>query len=491
MIATDQTVELHLEVPPGQLITYDLAKLCSALDIDDPSRIAVEVQGRRAILTIYPANPLGAVRAVTRDDLVMDRQGRIVVGRYHNGRPVKRRLYDPATGSAQRFLLFGTTGAGKSRALQMDLAAEKINGIVSWMCDLKHGQSVPEAQGNVDWFGTTLEEAILILRAGVEVAKGRMARYSAMGRTAFVRNRPDPLLHIRIEEANRLLEKGSPYRDEATYLIRELGRTGRSVGVGEGLSAQASHLEELGGSDTLRAMLKEGEVTLLRWSSSMMRQLVADGLLPAGTQLMPIPKTLRPARLVSQFDDYEDEDDGEGTQGTAYVLSGPHPTSMMRHFRIGSVSPLPGLDPEILALYGPEEPPRLETASWDAAGDAYAVRDNEHLMAGLCAMVADEAEQAQARAAGKSRRGPSAAADDDDAPAESFGPELLSDRIAAVLEAADGPLKAEEILERVNADGGREVKLGSVRNELGGMIDNETAVRAERGFYAPALAHTT
>ncbi|MFI0425309.1 hypothetical protein, partial [Spongiactinospora sp. 9N601] len=232
-----------------------------------------------------------------------------------------------------------------SRTLQMELAAEKINGIVSWLADLKHGQSVPEAEDNVDWFGTTPEEAMLALRSGAGVTNERMARYSAMGRTAFVLGRPDPLLHIRIEEANRLLEKGSPYREEATFLIRELGRTGRSVGVGVGLSAQASHLEELGGSDTLRAMLKEGEVTLLRWSSSMMRQLVADGLLPAGVQLMPIPKTLRPARLVSQFDDVDgdDEDDAEGTQGTAYILSGPHPTAMMRHWRVGSIEPLEGM----------------------------------------------------------------------------------------------------------------------------------------------------
>ncbi len=72
---------------------------------------------------------------------------------------------------------------------------------------------------------------------------------------------------MRIDEANRLLERGAPYRDEATHLVKELGRTGRSVGVGEELDAQASHLEELGGSDTLRAMLKEGEVVLLRWCS--------------------------------------------------------------------------------------------------------------------------------------------------------------------------------------------------------------------------------
>lgn len=472
----DEVVELMLEVPQGEVISYDLAKLCSALDITDPSRIAVETDGsRRAIVTVYPANPLADVRAVTRADLVMDRRGFITVGRYHNGRPARRRLYDPSTGSGQRFLLFGTTGAGKSRALQMELAAEKINGIVSWVADLKHGQSVPEARGNVDWFGTTLEEAILMLRAAVAVALERMARYSALGRTAFVLGDPDPLLHVRIEEANRLLEKGSPYRDEATYLTRELGRTGRSVGVGEGLSAQASHLEEMGGSDTLRAMLKEGEVTLLRWSSSMMRQLVSDGLLPAAAQLMPIPKTLKPIELVSQFDAYDDDEDAPGTQGTAYLLSGPHPTSMMRHWRVGSIEPLPGLDPEILDLYGDGEPARLELASHGAAGAAYQVRHDRDAMDALCATLKDAAPQATASASTAAAGGGRAA--------------LLEDRVLAVLAEAEKPMSATEILDAVNADGGREVKLGSVRNELVTLARDEKITRPDgtNGVYAPVL----
>jgi hypothetical protein len=475
--AADDVVELALEVPQGQVISYNLANLCSALAITDPSRIAVETDGlRRAIVTIYPANPLADVRAVTRDDLVMDRRGYITVGRYHNGRPARRRLFDPSTGSAQRFLLFGTTGAGKSRTLQMELAAEKINGIVSFLADLKFGQSVPEARGNVDWFGTLAEEAILMLRAAVAVAQERMGRYSAMGRTAFVRGRPDPLLHVRIEEANRLLEKGAPYRDEATYLIRELGRTGRSVGVGLGLSAQASHLEELGGSDTLRAMLKEGEVTLLRWSSSMMRQLVSDGLLPAGAQLMPIPKTLKPVELISQFDAYDDEDeDGPGMQGAAYLLSGPHPTSMMRHWRVGSIEPLPGLDPEILDLYGDDEPARLEDASHDAAGTAYECRGDRAAMDALCAALrGDDTTQATTTTTASTSAGAGAA--------------FIDDRVLAVLADAEEPLSAHDILDAVNNDGGRPAKLGSVRNALVKHVNAGDAIRlpGTNGMYAPA-----
>ncbi|MFK0113962.1 transfer protein [Streptomyces sp. NPDC091217] len=471
-IPDDQVVELMVEVPPGQVLRYDLAALVSAFDIDDPGRIAVETDGsRRAIVTIYPSNPLTTMPPPSEADMLMDKLGRIVVGRYHNGRPARRRLFDPRTGSAQRALVFGTTGAGKSRTVQYLLACEKRNRIVSWYGDLKGGQSAPEAEGNVDWFATSQEEVILMLRAAVAIAQeARQPRYRAMGRNAFLIGDPDPLLSVRIDEANRLLEKGAPYREEGTYLVKELGRTGRSVGVGEELDAQASHLEELGGSDTLRAMLKEGEVTLLRWSSSMMRQLVADGLLPAGSQLMPIPKQLRPQILRSQFAaDADDDDDFCDTQGTAYLLSGPHPTSMMRHFRIGSITPTPGLDPEILALYGPDEPEHLEKASLDAAGEAYAARGTA-AMADLCAAVKEE--QAKKAAVVQAASG-------------GRGPQRTEDRIRAVLAASDDPMTADQVAAAVNADGGKEVSLGTVRLRLGKLAEaGEDVVRVGHGLYA-------
>lgn len=475
----DDVYELTLEVPQGKVISYDLAALCSALDISDPTRIAVETDGlRRALVTIYPSNPLAQVRAVTREDLVMDRHGRIVTGLYHNGRPVRKRLFDPSTGSAQRFLLFGTTGAGKSRALQIELIAEKLNGFCTWLADLKLGQSVPEAEGQVDWYARSQEEAILMLMAAVAVAQDRMRRYSAAGRNSFALG-GDPLLHVRIDEANRLLERGAPYRDMATHLIKELGRTGRSVGVGIGLAAQASHLEELGGSDTLRAMLKEGEVTLLRWSSSMMRQLVGDGLLPAGEQLMPIPKTLAPRVLRSQFDAAadDDEDDAPGTQGTGYLLSGPHPTAMMRHLRIGSIAPTPGLDPEILALYGPDAPTRLEKTSHDAAGVAYAARHDPAAMEGLCQALRDAQDQqgqTSATSGGSTSR------------ATTGGQKRrrVDDRVLAVLATAEDAMTADAVREAVNADGGREVSLGSVRNALTGLADSGDVARPGHGLYA-------
>ncbi|GGS84538.1 major plasmid transfer protein, traa [Planobispora rosea] len=495
-----------VEHPEGKAITYDRDALCKKLGVDDPGRLIVETQGYHGLVMVYPHNPLAQVRAVTREDLIMDRHGRYTAGFYHNGQPVRKRLFDPSTGSAQRFVLIGTTGAGKSKTLQLQLIAEKINGICTWLADLKEGQSVPEAAGNVDWRVTSLEGAVLMLMAGVEVAKARMRRYSALGRNAFVLG-DDPLLHIHIDEVNRLLERGSPYRALATRLIKELSRTGRSVGVGIGLAAQAFHLEELGGSDTLRAMMKTGEVTLLRWTSSMMRQLVADGILQIGSQLLPIPETLAPTVLRSPFDVAGDDSDVPGTQGMAYYVSGPRPTSLMRHLRVGSIAPLPGLDPEILALYGPEEPRRLEEASLQALdGDgieymAYALRNDDGAMAALCAQFADAVRTSKTKAG----RGPTAPADadaddhanddhnsedgeDDGGGDATLPPASLPERILAVLKAATAPMSAAAICEAVNADGGRQVGLGAVRNVLTRLSapENGPVTRPGHGLYALA-----
>lgn len=477
-IPAGEIVELILEAPPGQIVKFNHAALCSALGVtDDPARVVVETDGNRAIVTIYPSNPLAVMPAPSVADMMMDRYGRIVVGRHHNGRPARRRLFDKRTGSAQRAFVIGTTGAGKSRTVQYVLACEKRNRIVSLYGDLKGGQSAPESENQVDWRATSQEGNVLMLRSAVAIAHVRQRRYAALGRNAFLIGSPDPLISVRIDEANRGLERGAPYRDEMTYLVKELGRTGRSVGVGIELDAQASHLEELGGSDTLRGMLKEGEIVLLRWSSQMMAQLVADGLLPAGVQLMPIRKQLKPPPLRSQFDPADDDDDFCDTQGMAYLLSSSTPTSLMRHWRIGSIEPLPGLDPEILALYGPGEPARLEEASWEAAGPAYAARNDPEAMAALClALRAEYAEKDQ-----KTKGGGSTGR---------TGRPRLDDRVVAVLAATDEPLTAEEVLDAVNEDGHRAVKIGSVCNSLGQLADDGdgqgdgTVIRAGRNLYA-------
>jgi len=447
--------EYVLRTPPGGVKRYDHDALCDLLDVDDRSRVIFEQGvGREAIVRVYPSNPLMNMRDIHVDDLLMDARGRIMLGTYYDGSPLRFRLFDPKTGNAQRGAIFGTTGAGKSRLVQAILVAAKRSGIVVHLADLKSGQSVPEAHGQVATRVTTQYEAILMLRGLVHEAERRMKVYAGRGRSGFLINDPDPLTYGIVDEANRLLEKGAPFRDEAARLIKELGRTGRSVGVGIIIAAQASHLEELGGSDTLRAMLKEGEVILLRWSSAMMQQLVGDGLVPRGEALQPILKVVGRVQRIRRFNEVADDDDDDvNSQGMLYHLTGPRPTSMARSYVVGSIAPCPGYDPLILALYGDGEPP----------GEAIDLE--AHMTA---------KERKAARGGGKS--GKSGDQDDDEtdedgesdeAPAPDVTSMTTAQRILALLP-ADGMAEVD-LLAALNDDGGREVRRGTLRTTISNL----------------------
>ncbi|MFI9783246.1 transfer protein [Kitasatospora sp. NPDC051984] len=452
--------EFTVEAPPGDIIKFDPARLADAMRIDDPSRLAIEARGSQALVTVYPTDPLADVQLPSPEALAMDARGRIWIGVHHNGRRVWIQLYDPVSGSAQRLLVFGTTGAGKSTLGQIILAAMKRSGIATFYGDLKGGQSAPEARENVDWPVYSQEGVMAQLHTTWSIMREREARYAKMGRSKFLMGRPDPLLYQIIDEPNRLLEKGAPYREQATFYIKDIGRTGRSLGIGIGLFAQAGHLEELGGSDTMRAMLKEGEVLLLRWTSSMMQQLVADGLLPAGQKLAPIPKKAGATRLISQFES-EADDDRPGTQGSGYHLSGPYPGARMRAFNVGSKTPTDGLDPEMLALYGDGPHAALEKASWPAAGRAYLDKLDGADAYNAAFPPPETDDESGSRPRSSAPSGPGRP--------HSAARLTLADRVQAALEATDGDMDAHALLEAVNADGGRAVKLGSIRNALSNL----------------------
>jgi hypothetical protein len=400
---------------------------------------------------VYPANPLMNMREISAGDLLMDPRGRVMLGAYYDGAPLRFRLFDPKTGNAQRGAAFGTTGAGKSRLVQAILVACKLSGVVVHLADLKHGQSVPEAVGQVATRVTTQYETILMLRGLVAEAERRMKAYAHLGRSGFVIGDPDPLMYGIVDEANRLLEKGAPFRDEGAVLIKELGRTGRSVGVGIIIAAQAGHLDELGGSDTLRAMLKEGEVILLRWSSAMMQQLVGDGLIPRGEALQPIPKVVGQVRRIRRYHEAPcDDDDDVNSQGMLYHLTGPRPTSMARTFVVGSVAPCPGHDPLILSLYGTGAPPgeAIDLEAYMTPKERKAARGGN---AG-----GDEGDDSDDEAAPL-----------DEEPALDAASMTTGERILVALP-MEGMTEAE-LMAALNADGGREIRRGTLRTTISNL----------------------
>ncbi|MDT0412746.1 MULTISPECIES: DNA/RNA helicase domain-containing protein [Streptomyces] len=474
MSAREEIREYVLKTPPGGIRRYDHDALCDLLGVEDRSRVIFEQGvGREAIVRVYPSNPLTDMRPVRPDDLRMDADGCVRIGAYFDDEPLPFRLFDPDTGNAQRGAVFGTTGAGKSRLVQAILAACKQNNIIVHLADLKHGQSVPEAKGQTATHVTAQYDTILMLRGLVAEAERRMTAYGALGRSGFVIGDPDPLMYGIIDEANRLLEKGAPFRAEAATLIKELGRTGRSVGVGIIIAAQAGDLAELGGSDTLRAMLKEGEVILLRWSSSMMRQLVQDGLLAKGEALQPIPKTIGRVRRVRRYDAPAAQSANKAnSQGMLYHLTGGRPASMARTYMVGSTAPTPGFDPVILDLYGPTAPPGepIDLARY---------------------VTVKEAEKGMRPRAGALPTTAPTLPDPDpaEAPQTPQGPPTIARRILALLP-PDG-MSVPDLLEALNADGRgtRPVRRGTLLTTLSTMRDRGQVARPdETGLVRPLPA---
>ncbi|MFC4497898.1 hypothetical protein ACFPA8_27600 [Streptomyces ovatisporus] len=458
--------EIMVEVEPGESITYNRAKLISAFrayGITDPRCVVVEIDPSGvAMVTVYERPPLDDMPAARGEDLVMDAKGFVTVGRYHNGRPMRVRLYKPGSG-ATRVAFFGASGSGKSRALQLVMAAEKRSGIATWLSDLKGGQSVPEARGNVDWFNTTQEGAIHQLRsaAGVmEYRKGVLGHQSH-----FIHSARHPLLSVRIEEANLLLKQGAPYRDEASYLITTLGNAGRSLGVGVSISGQAGRVADLGGGAALRDSLTEGAVFMLRWpaSGAGMVSLIVGALLDAAEQLTPISG--EKPKLRSQLTPAIGGEVDPDTAGMTYLISAESEekvTTLGRFLRVGSTEVLEGLDPEILDLYGPGDPVTVEQGAAEGAGQAYAERWD-----GVPLKKGEETPGSEGHA-------------DDDAP-RVISKTPVRKRVQEALSVE--PMDADALLAAVNDDGGREVTSTSLRTTIRQLVTNRHVMQDEDGAY--------
>ena len=90
--------EYILRTRPGGVKGFDHDALCDLLGVDDPSRVIFEQgRGRAAVVRVFPVNPLATMRAITLPDLAMDEHGRIRIGSYYDGEPLRMRVHDPIT----------------------------------------------------------------------------------------------------------------------------------------------------------------------------------------------------------------------------------------------------------------------------------------------------------------------------------------------------------------------------------------------------------
>ncbi|MER6364455.1 hypothetical protein [Kitasatospora sp. NPDC001527] len=359
--------------PRGKRIRLPHSEICSALDVDDPTRLVIETDGlRQAVVSVYRINPLMSVRKATVADLTMDDHGRVAVGVCHDGRPAVMRLWDPGQG-ALRGIVAGVTGAGKSVLLNLILAAEKRSGVVSWVADIQGGMSLPEADGRVNWFAKGEDEALEMLWSAHRVMKFREGVSNMLGRGDFALGEPWPLINITLDEINRLLSHPDEKKKKvAAYLIADIQKTGRKVGIGIRLAVQSLHLKDLGDEEAIRQQGKVGVLFLMRTTSSSTRDMGLDGVAPPGFQLENIPARIYDNGQIEALFEGTDDDEGQSTAGMAYMFLDGR-AKFMRTFYAEKKN---GIYPDLIELYGDEPPTAITDSEAEAAGKAYALRDN-------------------------------------------------------------------------------------------------------------------
>ncbi|MFE4177146.1 winged helix-turn-helix domain-containing protein [Streptomyces sp. NPDC056909] len=372
--AEPHRIVLLVASPPGKEIHLPHTAICSAFGIDDPSRLVIETDGiRQGVVSIYKTNPLMKVRKATVEDLTMDSKGRVTIGVCHDGKPARMRLWDPSQG-ALRGITAGVTGAGKSVLQNLILAAEKRSGVVSWVGDVQGGMSLPEAEGRVDWFAKGPVETLLMLTAAHAVMKYRERISNEMGRGDFALGRPWPLINITLDEINRLLSHPDEAMRKATaYLIADIQKTGRKVGIGIRLAVQSLHLKDLGDEDAIRQQGKVGALFLMRTASSSTKEMGLDGIAPAGFQMENIPARIYENGQIEALFSGADDEDGESTAGMAYMFLDGR-AKFMRTFFAEKVD---GVYPDLIALYGDEPANGLtegEARAAQAGAAIYGVR---------------------------------------------------------------------------------------------------------------------
>ncbi|MEU9594402.1 helix-turn-helix domain-containing protein [Streptomyces sp. NPDC048193] len=368
-------IVLLVASPPGKEIRLPHTAICSAFGIDDPSRLVIETDGiRQGVVSVYKTNPLMKVRKATVEDLTMDAKGRITIGVCHDGKPARMRLWDPGQG-ALRGITAGVTGAGKSVLQNLILAGEKRSGVVSWVGDVQGGMSLPEAEGRVDWFAKGPVETLFMLTAAHAVMKYRERISNEMGRGDFALGRPWPLINITLDEINRLLSHPDEAMRKATaYLIADIQKTGRKVGIGIRLAVQSLHLKDLGDDDAIRQQGKVGALFLMRTASSSTKEMGLDGIAPAGFQMENIPARIYENGQIEALFSGKDDEDGESTAGMAYMFLDGR-AKFMRTFFAEKVD---GVYPDLIALYGDAPANGLTAGEADAAQAGAAVYGMRH-----------------------------------------------------------------------------------------------------------------
>jgi hypothetical protein len=445
----EEQIRLRIASPRGKKLRLDHEALCSALDIDDISRLVVEGAGpREAIVYIYRANPLLDVRAPTREDLTMDDRGRISLGVAHDGSLARIQLFNFDTGRAQHGLTAGTTGAGKSGLMRLLGTAQRISGVISWMADVQGGMSMPEMDGQIDWMAKGQAETMQQLRA-LHAVKVYRENHSS-GRGDFDFHGPWSLIQWTGDEVNRLLSCLDPeIRKEAAWMVGDLQKTGQKVGIGVDLALQSLHLKELGDNHEIREKGKEGHVFLLRTASSSTQGMGLDGISPIGAHISAIPERIYQGGGAKELFEGTAATEGVPTPGMGWLITEGKAT-LFRTFVLKKVD---GLYPQLEELMNGCPIPTLTPGEARAAGAAYARRGTADALKRL--REAEEAAKAAETA------GPTLTTLD-----AATGIPGLTDELERLVDAAEAHKGAEETAEAPSPFAAATAKAPTIRERV-------------------------
>ncbi|WP_455355972.1 hypothetical protein [Streptomyces sp. SYSU K217416] len=477
----EEQIRLRIAAPRGKTLRVNHEALCSALGIDDISRLVMEGAGpREAVVYIYRANPLLHVRAPTVEDLTMDDRGRISIGVAHDGSVARIQLFNFDTGRAQHGITAGTTGAGKSGLMRILGAAQRISGVISWMADVQGGMSMPEMEGRIDWMAKGPAETMQQLRALHAVKEYREA--NSRGRGDFDFHGPWRLIQWTGDEINRLLSSlDQEVRKEAAWMIGDLQKTGQKVGIGVDLAVQSLHLKELGDNHEIREKGKEGHVFLLRTASSSTQGMGLDGIAPIGAHVSPIPERIYEGGGAKELFEGTAATEGVPTPGMGWLIT-EGKAILFRTFVLAKVN---GLYPQLEKLMDGRPMPTLSPGEARAAGAAYARRG-----------TAEAGKATDGPSAPSGTRGGRNEADDKAKEADEDLPEAPSpmaatkakaptirERILAALEGHPDGMALKEIRTAVGCgtEGGPATR--SVNNEVSTLANEGVIVGIGKGVY--------
>jgi len=376
-----------------------------AVDSDDASR---------AELLVQPRSQLAKEQRWLGPAAIDVAAGTAIVGRRIDGNPLVQTLFVPNWGAPSKLVL-GTTGSGKTQHIKVDMLNELFTAVpnpdgsmrglfVSLLHDSKRGKDYSEFLDVIAGFGSSREEAHLLIDA---LTREMDRRYDMLctlpwtddkGRARRGGRDWDPLIHgpilsLVLDEFHRLAD------DRALVpKLETLSRLIRGCGI---RITMATHMATIGdtGSQAIRDMLAGGSTYLFRTTSAL------NAALTNGTRMADVdPRTL------------------EKIPGLCYVING-------------------------------DEAPMKARSAFLPADDIYdLLHDDGNRPLGYPAVIPAETLEAfglefadwqRARAAGVAWAPGRAAA-----PAPRPDESLAATAVLAVVMAAEGPIRFNDVVER-------------------------------------------